>query len=143
MVYVQPTPATFKARFPEFTPVADARVQIFLSDAFIEIGSSWGDDQARAQEYWAAHQLSMAGEPGVSSGEGGSIALTGPIKRDKVGDVETEFVGNGTAGGSSGDNGNYGLTTYGQEYLRLLRLNFGGAIAVLSGPNGIYGQGCS
>lgn len=134
MVYVQPTPATLKAKYPEFESVPDATVQAWLDDAYVDVDASWGDNQARGQLLLAAHWLVLAGQPGVSSGGGGSIGVSGPIKRDKVGDAETEFFGWGAANPGAGD---FGLSIYGRQYYELMRTLFGGVIA-LNGPNGLY-----
>ena len=77
---------------------------------------------------WVAHTLTMEGEPGrTASGVG--AAGTGQIKRDKVGDVETEF--NVATASASGDlNGIYGSTAYGREFLSLMRRNFPAILAV-------------
>lgn len=128
--YVQPTPATFKARFPEFTAVSDATIQFALDDAFDQVGDSWLErDRARAQMLLAAHILTMAGEPGRTN-TGNNGASTGFVKRRKVGDVETEFGSSGSS--SSGGSGAswYALTSYGLQFLDLLRKNFP-AVAVV------------
>lgn len=136
MAYVQPTPTTFKAKYPEFSAVSDATVQLYLDDAHIDVDEGWGDNRARGEMLLAAHQLALAGLPGSLSGGGGAGGVSGPIKRDKVGDSETEFFGWGQAGGDT-SNGNFGLTTYGRLYYDLMRTLFGG-VYVANGPNGIY-----
>lgn len=125
MAYVAPTPATFKARYPEFASVSDALVQLVLNDAIDQVGDTWFErDRARGQMLLAAHMLSMEGEPGRSR-TGNGVGITGPVKRRKVGDVETEFAGAGSsAGGGSGSTSWYAMSGYGQQYLLLLRQNF-------------------
>lgn len=114
-----------KTRFPEFTPVSDALLDIVLAETSAEIGDAWAEgDRARAQMLLAAHRLSLEGEPGRTlTGQG--AAAVGMVKRDKVGDVETEFATPTDAGV-----GGYGLTAYGREYRILLARNFP-AIAVV------------
>lgn len=131
MAYEVPTPTTFKARFPEFTAVSDALVQLVLNDAIDQVGDTWLErDRARAQMLLAAHILTMEGEPGrTENGSSGATAGTGIIKRDKVGDVETEFATPSSSGSGSALSA-YGLTFYGQQYLELLRKNFP-AVAVV------------
>ncbi len=130
MAYTQPTPATFKTRYPEFATVSDALIQLMINDAVAEVGETWVEkDRARAQMLLVAHWLTMEGEPGrTASGQGS--AGTGPIKRDKVGDVETEFATPGASSSQGGALGNYTMTAYGQEYLALMRRNFP-AVAVV------------
>ncbi len=129
MPYVAPTASTFKARYPEFDAVSDVLIGLVLQEAFDEVGDTWLErDRARAQMLLTAHKLTMEGEPDrTTTGQG--TAGTGAIKRDKVGDVETEFAGVTTSAGDSSALG-YGLTTYGREFAALMRKNFP-AIAVV------------
>ncbi|WP_107341704.1 DUF4054 domain-containing protein [Agrobacterium pusense] len=129
MPYVQPTPATFKARYPEFTPVSDVLIQLMLNEAFDEVGDTWLErDRARAQMLLVAHRLTLEGEPDRTTSGSGSAGI-GAIKRDKVGDSETEFFGVSGSDGSNSAAG-YSLTAYGREFLALLRKNFP-AVAVV------------
>lgn len=129
MAYVAPTATTFKARFAEFADVSDVLIGLVLQEAFDDVGDTWLErDRARAQMLLAAHKLVMEGEPErTTTGQG--IAGTGTIKRDKVGDVETEFAGVTQSAGDSSALG-YGLSNYGREFAALMRKNFP-AIAVV------------
>lgn len=121
----------FKVRYPEFAAVSNALISLVLADAALEVDEGWNEsDISRARMLWAAHRLTIQGEPARSL-TGQSIAITGPVKRHKVGDVEVEFTG---IGGSSSSALDFGATSYGREYLRLLNMNFGG-VRVLTGPN--------
>ena len=132
MAYQAPTPATFKLRYPEFQAVSDALIQLVLDDAIGDVGDTWVEkDRARAQMLLTAHILTMEGEPGRSeAGAAGAAAGTGQVKRDKVGDVETEFATPSSSGAGGSTLSSYGQTFYGQQYLELLRKNFP-AIAVV------------
>lgn len=124
------TPATFKARYPEFASVSDTLIQLMIDDAVAEVGDTWVEkDRARAQMLLVAHWLTMEGEPGRSE-TGQGTAGTGPIKRDKVGDVETEFATPSASASQSAGSGTYMQTAYGREYLALMRRNFP-AVAVV------------
>lgn len=128
MAYTPPTATDLKVRFPEFAPVSDALVSLILGEAMDMVGPTWMErDRKPATLYLAAHMLAMEGEPARSAGATGGGA-TGPVKRRKVGDVETEFAGFG--GPVDGSKSNYGLTAYGQRYLDLLRRNFPAVVAV-------------
>jgi hypothetical protein len=130
MPYVQPTAASFKARYPEFTPVSDALIDLVLLEAIDQVGDTWLErDRARAQVLLTAHKLTLEGEPGRSE-TGQGAAGTGFIKRDKVGDVETEFATPAAASGSSSSYGGYGGTIYGQEFWMLLKMNFPSPLVV-------------
>ena len=110
--------ASFRARYPEFDSVADARVELFLADAALEMGEScWGDLYDRGQSALAAHLLTIS--IGDQSAVGG-IGIVAPLSERTVGDVSLKFA---QAVPSSGSNEAYfGRTTYGQEYMRLMRL---------------------
>jgi len=113
-----PTLADFRARFPVFDAVADPTVETILVEAERGTNDSWtAADRTPATLYLAAHLLASEGFGGTA----GSNALTGPVKRRKVGDVETEFAGAGQGASSSASP--YSSTIYGQRYLELLRLN--------------------
>lgn len=127
MAYVPPTASDLKARFPEFTAVSDTLVNLILAEASAQVGETWLErDRTPATLYLAAHLLAMEGEPGRSTSGRGS-ATTGPVRRRKVGDVETEYAGYGSSEyGRSG----YGSSEYGQRFLNLMRRNFP-AVAVV------------
>lgn len=119
MAWVAPTIIDLKIRFPEFDAVADSTLQAILDEAVQQVGDTWVErDRTPAIQYLAAHMLASQG---LGLGGSGSSAR-GPIKRRKVGDVETEFAGSASASGGSGSD--YGLTMYGQAFQRLLRRNF-------------------
>lgn len=130
MAYVPPTASDLKARFPEFTAVPAATVDLILAEAANAVGETWLErDRKPATLYLAAHMLAMEGEPGRSSGATGS-GVTGPMKSRTVGDVRTEFAGFGASGGGALSDAGYEMTAYGRQFLRLLRLNFP-AVAVV------------
>lgn len=126
MAYVQPTPAYFKARFPAFTSVDNAYIQLLLDDAVPRFGASWYErDRALAQMLWVAHVLASEGLGEGAGGGGGGGATTGGVKRRKVGDVELEFSGLSASTSGGGFLGDYlGGTIYGRQLLLLMRLNF-------------------
>ena len=102
MAYVPPTAADLKARFPEFTDVSDTLVNLILAEASAQVGETWIErDRKPATLYLAAHMLAMEGEPGRSAGGTGG-GTSGPVRRRKVGDVETEFAGFGSPAGGGG-----------------------------------------
>ena len=119
MAYTEPTADDFKARFPSLADIGDDLIGLVLAEAIGTVGDTWLErDRATAQLYYAAH---IAASEGLANG--GASAVAGPVKRDKVGDVETEYAG---LGGSADAMGGFGSTVYGRGYARLLRLNFPG-----------------
>lgn len=119
----------FKVRYPEFSSVSNALISLVMDEASARIGDTWVDgDGNRARMLLTAHILTMEGEPGRTATGQGS-AGTGLVKRDKVGDVETEFAVPSSSTGSSSTSA-YASTFYGQQYLDLVRRNFP-AVAVV------------
>jgi hypothetical protein len=135
MTYVPPTAADFLARFPSFSEVAPSALNAILAEAVNAVGATWTErDRPLAVMYLAAHLLAGEGF-GVAGGGpgGGGAAVTGPVRRRKVGDVETEFSGVSRLGGGSSSGGaaaEFQTTVYGKRYLRLLRLNHPGPLVV-------------
>lgn len=128
MAYVPPVAADLKARFPEFTPVSNTLIDLILAEATAQVGETWLErDRKPATLYLAAHLLAMEGEPERSqTGQGN--AATGPVRRSKVGDVETEFAGSEAGAGDGASS--YSSTGYGRRFLDLMRRNFP-AVAVV------------
>lgn len=123
MAYVTPTIDDLKGLWPVFASIPDATLTAWLSRAINRVGTQWPEDvRADAQLYLAAHLLATQGAGDAS----GTIATNGAVKRDKVGDTETEFAGFS----NSGRAGIYGSTAYGLEYFRLLQIYFGGPVVV-------------
>lgn len=132
MTWTPPTTEDFKKRFPLFADVDDSTLQVILDEAAAEVGVEWIErDRTPAILYLAAHLLAGEGFAGGGAGGGGGAAITGTVKRRKVGDVEIEFAGvAGNAGSSGWGAGKYSSTVYGQRYETFLRRNFP-AVAVV------------
>lgn len=130
MSYTTPTPAQFKARFPEFGTVPDALIEAIIDEQEPQFGETWIErDRAPALMYLVAHLLTTQGYPADTAGDASGNVTRGPMKRRKVGDVEVEYAGRaGTAGGGTGNG--YDTTSYGLMYLSYFRRNFAGARVV-------------
>lgn len=121
-----PTPAEFKARYPEFTGVTDALVSAIIAEVSPMVDDGWvAHDQKPAVMALAAHTLSREGYPDRLDPNGdGFDGSMGPILSRKVGDVSVTWGrADGGAAASSGSRYNYQSTVYGQTFLRLMRLN--------------------
>jgi hypothetical protein len=131
MAYVPPTPADFKAKFPQFSAVADLTVQGALDEAASRVDETWIERDFRlARMLFAAHVLTLTGvgtdkesklaglvASGLTSIKSGSLqvqlgALVGGAKKEALRGLDT--------------------TTYGQRFLDLLRFNHP-AILVIDG----------
>jgi hypothetical protein len=119
------TPADFKTRFPEFDSVTDARVQLFIDDAELEVDEDrWGDLYDKGVCYLTAHLLYIAEQSSAGQGEGG-----GPLSTKTVGDVSLSFGSYLTADSKAAV---FNSTSYGQEYYRLMMMVGMGAVAITS-----------
>lgn len=131
MAYMQPDAAALKARFPRFDEVADATIEVYLTDARRSVDSSWcEDDRALGEMLLAAHGLTLEG-----LGKGTEAELLaegmGDIRSLRSGSFQfTRSDGDGAAMGSAGQ---IGSTTYGRRWLELLKSNRGGAMVTNTG----------
>lgn len=122
------TIATFRLRFPEFsddTEFPDARVQLFLDDAQVIIGSEenrWCGKYDLAHAYYAAHLLSV----GTNSELGDSASKVGAIQSKSAGGVSVTRT---SAIKNKSDEEDWLLsTTYGQQFMIIRRGCFVGVL---------------
>ena len=104
-----PTISDFRARYPAFAAVADATVQVWLTEGFAEV-SAWTDaDQPRGTMAYAAHKL--AGQAGATP-EGVTGFKSGTFSA-QLSEQAANRIG-------------FAATVYGREFLDLARRNFAG-----------------
>ena len=121
--------ATFRIRFPEFSDVTeypDARIQLFIDDTVLYIGSDetrWCNKYDIAQAYLAAHLLSI----GTLSEAGDSSSSSGAITTKKAGGVSVTRASNSSQELGTSD-GFYISTIYGQMFLNIRNTCFVGAL---------------
>jgi len=115
------TPDTgFIARFPEFTAVAEARIQLFLDEALLEIREGdWGDFYTKGLNLMTAHLLTLADMQAASTG--GASGSLGPVASRSVGDVSVSFGVSATAT-ATGSDAWLNASPYGQELARLIEV---------------------
>lgn len=120
MAYEPATASAVKARFPAFAAVADALIEAALTQARRMVDETWlEDDRQPAEMLHAAHEMTLDGLGATREAQ-----LQG-FKRLKLGSLELE---RDTSAGASGST--YGLTTYGQRFMDLLRRNKPAIIAL-------------
>lgn len=109
----------FLARYPEFANVDRSRISLALSDAALELSARvWGKLYQRGIFALAAHLLYVGGAfLGQDDDHGNPNRLAAS---ESVGSVSVSYVSPDS--GFSSNHQGLALTTYGQEYLRLLRL---------------------
>lgn len=120
------TVANFKTRFPEYTSVADERIQLFLDDAIAELcESAWGDRYETAVYYLAAHFLALA-----LATEAGNPSGLSPVTSAGADGLSTSF---GRFTYTSVSQAYWESTSYGREFMRMKRTAFaGGFVATLN-----------
>lgn len=92
---------------PELSTVSDDAFNLIIADAVREFTEDeYGDNEEVVQRWWCAHMLT------VSNNAPGSGIGAGPVKRERVDDVEIEYDNN-----TSGVDIGYNSTRYGIEFL--------------------------
>lgn len=115
---------------PEFADVEIAVIDRFIALAVEQIDDTlFGGLAKYLGVMLTAHMMTIAGYGSTSSsGAGGSAA--GPVTGVTVGDVSVNYANTGFAGGASGSiSSSLGLSKYGQEFARLVRM--GGLFATV------------
>jgi hypothetical protein len=122
MPFVPPTPAEFKARYPEFDALVNARIEGVLDEVVLDVGEDWPEEFRKpAMMALTGHLLAQEGALRSDQTAGGSTASQ--VVSVKVGDVSTNFADVSTGDGSA--SGIYETTAYGRRFLDLKRLAFG------------------
>jgi len=109
--------AIFRARFPEFADVTefpDARVQLFIDDSVLYIGTEetrWCNKYDLAQSYLSAHMLFVA----TKSEAGDASSSVGPVQSKSAGGVSVSKAV--VAKDLSIGDEQYMSTTYGQQFI--------------------------
>jgi len=120
MAYIEPTAADLKARYPAFAAVDDATIEYWLTDAHRYVDQTWMEmDYGPALIAVAAHNMVKAGAVGVGGGDIGGMAASG-VTSFRSGAFQAEFSDKAVEKAIGDD---WDSTTYGAEYLRLLRRN--------------------
>lgn len=106
---------SFLTRFPEFTDVAEARIQLFLDEALLEIRESeWGAFYNKGLNLYTAHLLTLATMTSMAGGL--AMGSFGPLTSRGVGDTSVSFANPATSGW---DQAWLCSTPYGQEFYNL------------------------
>ena len=117
------TVVEFQARFPEFCDEKNERVQLFLDDAALAMGSAsrWLVFYDVAQQYYAAHLLVAA--LATESGDSGILA---PVSHQEVDDVVIKSAVNSVEATLE----DLYSTSYGKRYISYRRKVFAGIYGV-------------
>jgi hypothetical protein len=132
MSYTAPTTTTFKSRYPEFVNVAEATLDLILSESIAVVGETWLEsDRAKAQTLLCAHTLTMEGEPDRSNADStGVSSQVGAVTSIDIGGAVKMSFSDRAVSGSSGEAAEYNRTQYGARLLALMSRNFSGPVVV-------------
>ena len=100
------TSTDFKIRFPEFTSIADAKINLLIDEAYLSIGAKYGKFQDTAVLYFVAHNLVIE--------TNGLNAMSATVSSQSVDGVSVTYAMPTTI---NEINAYYGSTGYGQKYL--------------------------
>ena len=100
------TSTAFKIRFPEFTSIADAKINLLIDEAYLSIGAKYGKFQDTAVLYFVAHNLVIE--------TNGLNAMSATVSSQSVDGVSVSYAMPTTI---NEINAYYGSTGYGQKYL--------------------------
>jgi hypothetical protein len=125
MAYTAPTTDDFTARFPQFEDTDSDQIQAVLDEAINSVDTSWREvDYAPAILYLTAHLLTVEN----SSGAGGGSS-SGIIASESFGGMSISYD-NSRSADDQAANSQYGSTSYGRSFYRLLKLNKTGPVTV-------------
>ena len=120
----------FKKVFPEFVDdekYSPSQIEYWGSIADLRLNADrWGDLITHGKYLFIAHNIALSAQAVAAANKGASVLQsTGLISSKSVGDVSISY----DTGASNEENGgNYNLTRYGKELLRLARIvGIGGA----------------
>lgn len=126
MPYTLPTASEFKTRFsPVFDDVGDLRIEAVMAEAARMVDESWEEaDYQPAINYATAHGLVMEGV--ITSVA--ALTTAGRIKSRSLGDASTTYESSGSS--APGTDSWFASTIYGQQFIRLRRVNRRGPVVV-------------
>jgi len=128
------TAASFRVAFPEFTSITkypDGQVDFWLALAVELLNAArWGTVLDYGVQLFVAHNLVlgyMAERQGANGVPGAASGMLNSKSVDKV------SAGYDTASVAETDAGHWNLTTYGQRYVRMMRMFGAGPIQIGAG----------
>ncbi len=114
---------TFRSDFPEFANVANYPTSMInfwavLGDKMLN-EDRWGDLRTHGLELFVAHNITLQAQGIADAAAGGIPGGGGLVASQSAGSVSVSMD---TTSGAEQDGGNYNLTTYGKQFLRLSRI---------------------
>ena len=106
--------------FPQFAQETEARIDTFLAIALNDISpTDFGADADNAQMYLAMHLMCTVGNT-----DGTDAVEPGVVKKEKIGEVATEWAVASPSASSGSEEDSLNATSYGREFLRVKRRVF-------------------
>ncbi len=117
---------------PEFATLSNVLIQNFINDAELSVNPDfWGVKTDAGVKYLTAHRLTISYPEGSTSG---GAAVSGPITKEKVGDLERTYGStSGSSSGSSVGDAMMATTKYGGIFLSLQEEIPGGPMVITPG----------
>lgn len=134
MPYTAPSADDLKAAFSAFAAVEDATIEFWIERAGRLVDTSWTEgDYQMGQMLLAAHYMVING---LGTGAEAAAAAAGAsgFKRMKSGSLDLERFESASGGSAEG----FSSTSYGQQFLALLRVNKGGPRVTATGTVPAY-----
>ena len=116
--------STFRICYPEFDPVADAAVQVWIDKSANYLNpDSWSDCFDDAVLARSAHTLALSqARIAAAQAINGAVVVpggSGAITSSSVGGVSTGYAATGASSSERNSDAWYAQTPYGQEFLAL------------------------
>lgn len=139
MAWTVPTAANFKARYPKFSAVGDATIDIILAEGARYVDDSWPTQAhfTNGRFLYTAWALMQDGHGSNGDAAAAGLGSYGEgVKRLKSGDTEIEWAtgSGGSAGGGSVAGSELQSNSYGKSLYSLMRQLFGGPRVIQSVP---------
>lgn len=116
--------AAFRKSFPEFASTEvypTSQVQLWVNLASAQLDSTlWGTQWTIGVSLYVAHELTLASQNARAAAVGGSPGQQGGIASSKT--VGSVSVGYDPSSTTEKDAGYWNLTTYGKQFIRLVRI---------------------
>ena len=113
--------AALRIRYPAFRNVETATIVYWLNDADRFVNDSWGTDADPARLAYAAHQMSLAGTPGIAAGA--TAQIPAGVTKFKSASLDVSVS---DAAANRAISGGWAATVYGADFAVMLRRNTGG-----------------
>ncbi len=123
MTVIVPTATSMKFKFPEFADIDDATLEFAIEEAAMTVTDAWEVSGSLALMYLAAHLVAagVASANALASGGGGAV------QSESIGRFSITYK---SLPNSSAAVDDLSSSSYGNRYIDIRALNFGGPVIV-------------